>query len=102
VKPMRPLVSFLHGKVSCPSWLWKIWRRWNWESLLGSARRHHATCRAHSPILCGLTPPNMRLGNSRRVPQGNWLGQGCHTSCGVLHWSMNCMFAPTLHMTSIS
>ncbi|KAL7475689.1 hypothetical protein ACHAW6_001600 [Cyclotella cf. meneghiniana] len=37
------------------------------ESLTESARRLRATCGALSPILYGLTPLSMRLGNSRRA-----------------------------------
>jgi hypothetical protein len=54
-----------------------------------------------SPILNGLTPLSMRLGNSKRVPPGNRLSKGCPSGYGALCWNMNRMFTPTLHMTSI-
>ena len=101
-KPMRLLVSFSLGKVSHWRWLSTVQRRWNRESLLWNARKHHATCGAPSPILHGLTPPSMGLGNSSRVLPGNWLGQVHPSCCGVLYLSTNPMFAHTLLMTSIS
>ena len=76
-KPLRLLLSYLHGKVSHQWQLSIVQRRWSWESLPRSARRHHAACGIPSPILHDLTPISMRLENSRRVLPGSWLSQVC-------------------------
>ncbi|KAL7481226.1 LOW QUALITY PROTEIN: hypothetical protein ACHAW6_006900 [Cyclotella cf. meneghiniana] len=64
--------------------------------------RHHTTCRAPSPTLHGLTPPNLRLRNSRRVQPGNCLVQMHPSGCGALCSSTNLMLACILNMTSIN